>query len=263
MLNYLSSKSATNNILNPTPNHLYKPIETESDTIIEMDRVRKLIADHMIHSKQTSAHVTSFVEVDVTNLVQWRNTQKDDFFKKYGIKLTYLPIFIDATTKAILEFPFINASVNGTHIILHKSINIGIATALPNDNLIVPVIKNADQLSIIGIIKSLNDLAQRARANKLKPEEIQGGTFTITNLGTFGTLAGTPIINQPQVAILGVGAIHKKPAVIETSQGDAIAIRNKVILSFAYDHRIIDGMYAGKFLKKLTHNIEHFNFEHL
>lgn len=262
VLNYIKSKSTTNNIVHSTSDHLYKPIETESDTIIEMDRVRKLIAEHMIHSKQTSAHVTSFVEVDVTNMVQWRNSQKDDFFKKYGINLTYLPIFIDAATKAILEFPLTNASVNGTNIILHKSINIGIATALPNDNLIVPVIKNADQLNLIGIVKSLNDLAQRARANKLKPDEIQGGTFSITNLGTFGTLAGTPIINQPQVAILGVGAIHKKPAVIETPQGDAIAIRHKVILSFAYDHRIIDGMYAGKFLNKLTHYIEHFTFDY-
>lgn len=262
VLNYLSSKSNTNNILNSPPDHSHKRIETELDTIIEMDRVRKLIADHMIHSKQTSAHVTSFVEVDVTNIVQWRNSQKDDFFKKYGINLTYLPIFIDAATKAILEFPFVNASVNETNIILHKSINIGIATALPNDNLIVPVIKNADQLNLIGIVKSLNDLAQRARANKLKPDEIQGGTFSITNLGTFGTLAGTPIINQPQVAILGIGAIHKKPAVIETTQGDAIAIRHKVILSFAYDHRIIDGMYAGKFLNKLSHYIEHFSFDH-
>lgn len=263
VLNYIKSKSTTNNIVHTTSDHLYKPIETQSDTIIEMDRVRKLIADHMILSKQTSAHVTSFVEVDVTNMVQWRTSKKEDFLKKYGINLTYLPFFIDAATKAILEFPLINASVNGTKIILHKSINIGIATALPNDNLIVPVIKNADQLNLIGIVKSLNDLAQRARANKLKPDEIQGGTFSITNLGTFGTLAGTPIINQPQVAILGVGAIHKKPAVIETPQGDAIAIRHKVILSFAYDHRIIDGMYAGKFLNKLTHYIEHLTFDHL
>lgn len=261
ILNYIRSKS---NILNnsiPKPNYSFNV--NESDTIIEMDRVRKLIAEHMIHSKQTSAHVTSFVEADVTEIVLWRNAKKEEFKNKYGINLTYLPFFIDAATKAIIEYPYINASVNGTNIIIHKSINIGIATALPNDNLIVPVIKNADQLNLIGIAKTMNDLAQRARANQLKPDEIQGGTFSITNLGTFGTLAGTPIINQPQVAILGIGAIQKKPAVIETSQGDAIAIRQKVILSFAYDHRIIDGMMAGKFLNKLTNLIENYSFEHL
>ncbi|GAB4458858.1 MAG: dihydrolipoamide acetyltransferase family protein [Bacteroidales bacterium] len=263
ILQYLQSKSI--NIEKPisSPDFSANLLTSASDTVIEMDRVRKLIAEHMIHSKHTSAHVTSFVEADVTEIVLYRNAKKEEYKNKYGINLTYLPFFVDAATKSILEFPFINASVNGTNIILHKSINIGIATALPNDNLIVPVIKNADQLNLIGIAKTMNDLAKRARANQLKPDEIQGGTFSITNLGTFGTLAGTPIINQPQVAILGIGAIQKIPAVIETPQGDAIAIRQKVILSLAYDHRIIDGMMAGKFLNKLTNLIENYSLENL
>jgi len=232
-----------------------------SDTVIEMDRVRKLIADHMIRSKQTSAHVTSFIEADVTSLVDWRNKNKDSFKARYGINLTFLPFFIDSTIKAIKEFSVLNSSVSDNKIIIHKSINIGIATALPNNNLIVPVIKNTEQLNVIGIIKLMNDLADRARSNQLKPDEIIGGTFSITNLGTFGTLAGTPIINQPQVAILGIGAIRKMPAVIETEFGDVIAVRQKVILSLAYDHRVIDGMLAGKFLKKLVELIESFKPE--
>ena len=254
-----SNNTASTNILQPSAQPSLNI--TGNDTIVEMDRVRKLIAEHMIRSKQTSAHVTSFVEVDVSHIVAWREANKMQFQQKYGINLTYLPFFIDATIKAILEYPMLNASVSESKIILHKSINIGIATALPNDNLIVPVIKSAEQLNLIGIVKSLNDLAQRARSNQLKPDEIQGGTFSITNLGTFGTLAGTPIINQPQVAILGIGTIRKMPAVIETPQGDAIGIRHKVILSLAYDHRIIDGMLAGKFLNKLTFVLEHLTFE--
>ncbi|NSW46327.1 MAG: 2-oxo acid dehydrogenase subunit E2 [Bacteroidales bacterium] len=257
------SKNITTSVVSPS-NSISQPINiSANDTLVEMDRVRKLIAEHMVRSKQTSAHVTSFVEVDVSHIVAWREANKMQFQQKHGINITYLPFFIDATIKAILDYPIMNASVVETKIIIHKAINLGIATALPNDNLIVPVIKNAEQLNMVGIVKSLNDLAQRARANQLKPDEIQGGTFSITNLGTFGTLAGTPIINQPQVAILGIGTIRKMPAVIETPQGDAIGIRHKVILSLAYDHRIIDGMLAGKFLNKLTYTLEHLTFENL
>lgn len=232
-----------------------------TDTVIEMDRARKLIADHMIRSKHTSAHVTSFIEADVTGLAEWRSKNKDSFKNKYGINLTFLPFFIDATIKAIKEFPILNSSVTENKIIIHQSVNIGVTTALPNNNLIVPVIKNAEQLNLMGIIKSMNDLADRARSNQLKPDEIVGGTFSVTNLGTFGTLAGTPIINQPQVAILGIGSIRKMPAVIETEYGDVIAIRQKAMLSLVYDHRVIDGMLAGKFLKKLVELLESFKPE--
>jgi len=265
ILQFLSKRTndITSSVVLPS-NAVSQPINlSANDTFIEMDRVRKLIAEHMVRSKQISAHVTSFVEVDVSHIVEWRESNKAQFQQKYGIKITYLPFFIDAAIKAILEYPMLNASVTESKIILHKAINIGIATALPNNNLIVPVIKNAEQLNLVGIVKSLNDLAQRARTNQLKPDEIQGGTFSITNLGTFGTLAGTPIINQPQVAILGIGTIRKMPAVIETPHGDAIGIRHKVILSLAYDHRIIDGMLAGKFLNKLTYILEHLTFENL
>ncbi|NOZ45829.1 MAG: 2-oxo acid dehydrogenase subunit E2 [Chlorobi bacterium] len=230
-----------------------------TDEIIEMDRMRRLIADYMVNSKQTSPHVTSFHEVDVTNIVNWRNKIKDEFFKREHEKLTYTPIFFEATAQVLKELPMVNVSVNGYKIIVKKNINIGMATALPNGNLIVPVIKNADQKSLIGLSKAVNNMAMRARENKLLPDEIQGGTFTITNLGTFGNLTGTPIINQPEVAILALGAIIKKPAVIETPQGDSIGIRHKMILSLAYDHRVVDGALGGMFLKKLADKLENFD----
>ncbi|NOQ24293.1 MAG: 2-oxo acid dehydrogenase subunit E2 [Bacteroidales bacterium] len=228
--------------------------------IIEMDRMRKLIAGHMVHSKQTSPHVTSFIETDVTNIVNWRNKNKDRVFEQEKIKLTFTHIFIEATVKALKDFPMINVSVDKDKIIKKKNINIGIATALPSGNLIVPVIKNTDRLNLLGIASSVNDLVMRARNNKLKPDDIQGGTFTITNFGSFGNTTGTPIINQPQVAILGVGAIVKKPAVIETPSGDAIAIRHMMILSLAYDHRVVDGALGGMFLKRISDYLEDFDY---
>ncbi len=227
--------------------------------IIEMDRMRKLIADHMVMSKHTSPHVTSFVEADVTNLVMWREKIKLSFEKREGEKITYTPVFIEAVVKAIKDFPMINISVDGTKIIIKKNINIGMAAALPSGNLIVPVIKNADRMNMVGLTKTVNDFAKRARANKLQPDEIQGGTFTITNVGTFGNVMGTPIINQPQVAILATGAIRKKPAVIETPQGDAIAIRHMMFLSLSYDHRVVDGSLGGSFLKRIADYLEQFD----
>jgi 2-oxoglutarate dehydrogenase E2 component (dihydrolipoamide succinyltransferase) len=229
------------------------------DQVIEMDRMRKLIADNMVMSKQVSPHVTSFIDVDVTNIVNWRNKVKDEFFKREGEKITYTPIFFEATAQALKEFPQINASVDGYNIVLRKNINIGMATALPNGNLIVPVIRNTDEKNLLGITKSVNDLANRARNNKLNPDEISGGTFTITNFGSFDSLTGTPIINQPQVAILAVGAIRKQPAVLETEMGDVIAIRHIMILSMAYDHRIVDGALAGRFLKRLKEILENWD----
>lgn len=226
------------------------------DEIIEMDRMRKLIADHMVNSKQTSPHVTSFVEADVTNLVQWRNKVKSSFEKREGEKITFTPIFIEAVAKALKDMPMVNISVNGTQIIKKKDINIGMAAALPSGNLIVPVIKNADQLNMVGLTKAVNDLANRARQNKLQPDEIQGGTFTLTNVGTFGNVMGTPIINQPQVAILAVGAIKKKPAVIETEYGDVIAIRHMMYLSLSYDHRVVDGSLGGSFVRRVADYLE-------
>ncbi len=227
--------------------------------VIEMDRMRKLIANHMINSKKTSAHVTSFIEVDVTNIVQWRNKIKDSFFKKHNEKITYTPIFIEATVQAIRDYPMINISVEDDKIFLKKNINIGMAAALPSGNLIVPVIKSASELNMLGLTKAVNDLANRARNNKLKPDEIQGGTFTITNLGTFGNITGTPIINQPEVAILAVGAIKKKPAVIETPQGDTIGIRHLMVMSMSYDHRVVDGALGGMFLKRVSDLLEGFD----
>jgi len=227
--------------------------------IIEMDRMRKLIADHMVNSKHTSPHVTSFVEADVTNLVNWRNRVKGPFQKKFGEKITFTPIFIQAVTKAIGDYPMINVSVNGSQIIRKKSINIGMATALPSGNLIVPVIKGADRLNLLGLTQSVNDLANRARSNKLKPEDIQDGTFTLTNVGTFGNVMGTPIINQPQVAIMAAGAIRKKPAVMETEYGDVIAIRQMMFLSLSYDHRVVDGFLGGSFLRKVADYLEAFD----
>lgn len=228
------------------------------DEIMDMDRMRKLIADHMVMSKHVSPHVTSFVEADVTNLVQWRDKAKKEFEKREGEKLTFTPLFIEAVAKAIKDFPMINVSVDqtGTKIIKRKNINIGMAAALPSGNLIVPVIKNADEKNLLGITKAVNDLANRARANKLAPDEIQGGTFTLTNVGNFGNVMGTPIINQPQVAILAVGSIKKKPAVIETPQGDMIGIRQFMFLSLSYDHRVVDGSLGGSFVRRVADYLE-------
>ncbi|HEY1023785.1 MAG TPA: dihydrolipoamide acetyltransferase family protein [Sphingobacteriaceae bacterium] len=226
------------------------------DEIIEMDRMRKLIADHMVMSKHTSPHVTSFVEADVTNLVQWRERNKKAFEKREGEKITFTPMFIEAVAKAIKDLPMINVSVNGTQIIKKRDINIGMATALPSGNLIVPVIKSADQLNLVGLTRSVNDLATRARNNKLQPDEIKDGTFTLTNVGSFGNVMGTPIINQPQVAILAVGAIKKKPAVIETEFGDMIGIRHMMFLSLSYDHRVVDGSLGGSFVRKVADYLE-------
>ncbi|MCF8371289.1 MAG: 2-oxo acid dehydrogenase subunit E2 [Bacteroidales bacterium] len=233
----------------------------DGDQIIEMDRMRKLIADHMVKSVQISPHVTSFVEADVTDLVNWRNTHKDEFQKREGEKITFTPIFIEAAARALRDFPNVNVSVDGSKIILKRNINIGMATALPNGNLIVPVIKNADRLNLVGLARSVNDLAVRARKAKLLPDEIQGGTFTITNFGSFDNITGTPIINQPEVAILGVGAIKKKPAVVETPQGDFIGIRHIMVLSLSYDHRVVDGALGGQFLKRISDYLENWNMD--
>lgn len=226
------------------------------DEIIEMDRMRKLIAEHMVNSKRTSPHVTSFIEVDVTNIVMWRDAIKNQFEAREKEKMTFTPIFIEAVARAIKELPMINVSVDGTNIIMRKNINVGMATALPTGNLIVPVIKKADELSLTGLAKAVNDLANRARKNKLKPEEIKDGTFTITNVGTFGNVMGTPIINQPQVAILAIGAIKKKPAVMETPTGDVITVRHMMFLSLSYDHRVVDGALGGSFIKKVADYLE-------
>lgn len=229
--------------------------------IMEMDRMRKLIADHMVRSKHTSPHVTSFTEADVTNLVLWREKVKKDFEKREGTKITFTPLFIEAIVRCIKKFPLINSSLDGDRIIIKKDINIGMATALPSGNLIVPVIKNADQLNLVGLSKQVNSLADNARNGKLKADDTQGGTFTLTNVGTFGSLMGTPIINQPQVAILAVGAIKKRPVVIETQQGDSIAIRHMMYLSMSYDHRIVDGSLGATFLTAVAKELENFNSE--
>ena len=236
-----------------------KVTSSMGDEIVEMDRMRKLIADHMVMSKHVSPHVTSFIEVDVTNIVNWRNKVKDAFEKRENQKITYTPIFIEAAAKTLRDYPLVNASVDGTKMIIRKNVNIGMATALPSGNLIVPVIKGADRLNLIGMAKAVNDLANRARKNKLDPDEIQGGTFTVTNFGSFDSLTGTPIINQPQVAILGLGAIKKRPVVLETVQGDVIAIRQIMILSLAYDHRIVDGALGGMYLKRIRDYLENFD----
>ncbi|MGV3684963.1 MAG: dihydrolipoamide acetyltransferase family protein [Daejeonella sp.] len=232
------------------------------DEIIEMDRMRKLIAEHMVMSKHTSPHVTSFVEADVTNIVKWRDRVKSDFEKREGEKITFTPIFIEAVAKAIKDLPMINVSVNGSQIIKKRDINIGMAAALPSGNLIVPVIKNADQLNLVGLTKAVNDLANRARKSQLKPDDTTGGTFTVTNVGTFGNVMGTPIINQPQAAILAVGAIKKKPAVIETEHGDVIAIRYMMFLSLSYDHRVVDGSLGGSFIRKVADYLEAWDINH-
>jgi len=226
------------------------------DEIIEMDRVRKLIADHMVMSKHVSPHVTSFVEADVTNLVMWRDKIKNDFKKREGENITFTPIFIEAVAKAIKDFPMINISIDGTNIVKRKNINIGMAAAQPSGNLIVPVVKNADTMNLLGLTRAVNDLANRARTNKLTPDEISGGTYTLTNVGSFGNVMGTPIINQPQVAILAVGAIRKKPAVLETEFGDVIAIRHMMFLSHSYDHRVVDGALGGMFVRRVADYLE-------
>jgi 2-oxoglutarate dehydrogenase E2 component (dihydrolipoamide succinyltransferase) len=229
------------------------------DEIVEMDRMRKMIAEHMVMSKSVSAHVTSFVEADVTNLVLWRDRMKGEFEKREGQKLTFTPIFIECLVRAIKDYPGVNISVDGQTIIKRKNINIGMAAAMPNGNLIVPVIKNADQKNLVGLAAEVNDLADRARQSKLKPEEIQGGTYTLTNVGTFGNVMGTPVINQPQVAIMAAGAIRKKPAVIETPQGDAIAIRHMMFLSHSYDHRVVDGSLGGMFVRRFADYLENWD----
>ena len=230
-----------------------------SDQVIEMDRVRKIIADHMVMSKQVSPHVTAVVEADVTNLVLWRTRVKDEFGVKYSDKITYMPVFVEAVARAITEFPLLNSSVDGYKIIMHKDINIAVAVAKPDGNLVVPVIKNAEQKNLVGLTKNMNQLAEAARKNKLAVEDYQGGTFTITNFGSFRNLIGTPIINQPQVAILATGSIEKKPAVMETPTGDAIVVRHKMFLSLSYDHRIIDGALGGAFLRRIADILEEFN----
>jgi 2-oxoglutarate dehydrogenase E2 component (dihydrolipoamide succinyltransferase) len=269
ILQYVSNRTADSNKKSPTPQF---PIHQSTNPpifqkngeveIIEMDRMRRLIADHMTLSLQKSAHVTSFIEVDVTNIVNWRTKIQAEFQKKYAEKITYTPIFIQAVVKALHDFPMVNVSVDGTTIIRKKYIHIGMAAALPSGNLIVPVIKNADFLSLVGLSKAVNDLANRARANQLKPEEVQDGTFTVTNIGQFGNIMGTPIINQPQAAILAIGAIRKKPAVIETEYGDVIAIRQMMFLSLSYDHRVIDGALGGAFLQRIAQYMEKFNLNY-
>ena len=229
------------------------------DEIVEMDRMRKLIADHMVRSKQTSPHVTSFVEADMTKIVEWRKRNKAAFEQAHGTKLTFTPLIAEAIVKAIRDFPGVNASVDGDRIIIKKQINLGMATALPSGNLIVPVIHNADQLSLVGLATRVNDLADRARTGKLKPDDTAGGTYTMSNVGTFGNVMGTPIINQPQVGILALGAIRKKPAVIETPEGDMIGIRHMMFLSHSYDHRVVDGMLGGSFVKRVATYLEEFD----
>ncbi|MCF6242909.1 MAG: 2-oxo acid dehydrogenase subunit E2 [Bacteroidales bacterium] len=260
ILNYLKNKTskADNVVAEQIPTNKITA-QSSGFEIIEMDRMRKLIAHHMVNSKQISAHVTSFIEVDVTTIVQWRNKVKDAFLKKYGEKITFTPIFIEAAVQALRDYPMVNVSVEGDTIIKKNFINIGMATALPSGNLIVPVIKSAGEMNLLGLTKAVNDLANRARNNKLKPDEIQGGTFTITNLGSFGNITGTPIINQPEVAILAVGAIKKKPAVIESPQGDMIGIRQLMIVSMSYDHRVVDGSLGGMFIKRFADILEQFN----
>ncbi len=262
ILKFVKERSTQNlSMANSTPvSSLSNVVSTVSiqgnDEIIEMDRMRKLIADHMVMSKQTSPHVTSFVEADVTNIVKWRDKVKANFEKRENEKITFTPIFIEAVARAIKDFPLINISVNGNQIIKKKDINIGMAAALPSGNLIVPVIKNADQLNLVGLTKAVNDLANRAKKSKLKPDETQNGTFTLTNVGSFGNVMGTPIINQPQVAIMAVGAIKKKPAVIETEFGDVIAIRHMMFLSLSYDHRVVDGSLGGSFVRRVADYLE-------
>ncbi|MGI4806251.1 MAG: dihydrolipoamide acetyltransferase family protein [Janthinobacterium lividum] len=271
LLNYLQQKSVPKNDPQQVSTETEKEPEPQKktaeltvsggDEIIEMDRMRKMIADHMVISKQTSPHVTSFIETDVTDLVHWREKHKTAFEKREGEKITFTPIFVESVAKALKDMPMVNVSLNGTQIIRKKNINIGMATALPSGNLIVPVIKNADNLNLLGLAKAVNGLADRARNNKLLPDEVKDGTFTITNIGSFGNIMGTPIINQPQVAILAIGVIKKKPAVVETPSGDMIAIRHMMYLSMSYDHRIVDGALGGMFLKKISDYLENWDLK--
>lgn len=267
IVSYIENSEAKAPIVNTIPSPVTPPpvqasavasISGKTD-IIEMDRMRKLISDHMVMSKKVSPHVTSFIEINVTNIVKWREKAKDVFLKKYNQKLTFTPIFVEAVAKAIKDFPMINVSVDGSKIIVKKDINVGMAAALPSGNLIVPVIKNADRLNLVGITYRVNELAERARINKLKPEEIQDGTFTLTNVGTFGNIMGTPIINQPQVAILATGVIQKKPIVIEGPSGDSLGIGQMMFLSLSYDHRVVDGSLGGSFLKRVGDYLEKFD----
>ena len=268
MLDYLATRSKGNSnhsAPTKTPPSISQPKVAPSltggDELIEMDRMRKMIATRMVESKRISAHVTSFVEADMTNIVLWREKNKEDYKAKYGEGITFTPFFIDAVAKAIRDFPMINISVEGDHILKKKDINIGMAVALPSGNLIVPVIKNADQLNIVGISKKVNDLANRARNNKLTADDVTGGTYTVSNVGSFGNIMGTPIIPQPQVAILAIGAIVKKPAVVETPTGDVIAIRHKMFLSHSYDHRVVDGSLGGMFVRRVADYLEEFDLE--
>ena len=259
-VNYSPAGTAVQPLRQPAGNETaLSTVPSGNVEIIEMDRMRRLIADHMVNSKKTSAHVTSFTEADVTNLVQWREKIKQSFEKREGTKITFTPLFIEAIVKCIKKYPLINSSLEGDKIIIKKDVNIGMAAALPSGNLIVPVIKNADTLNLVGLTKQVNTLADNARNNKLQPGDIQGGTFTLTNVGTFGSLMGTPIINQPQVAIMAVGAIKKRPVVIETNQGDTIGIRHMMYLSMSYDHRIIDGALGATFLSAVAAELQNFN----
>ncbi len=275
ILKFVESRKSQNGSQSSLPNTQSSPPNTQSgqstiqkaqpisvnggDEIVEMDRMRKLISGYMVASIQTSAHVQSFIEVDVTNIVKWREKVKIAFEKRDGEKLTYTPIFMEAVAKALKDFPGMNISVDGEYIIKRKNINLGMAAALPNGNLIVPVIKNADQLNLVGMAKAVNDLGNRAKLGKLKPDDTQGGTYTVTNVGTFGSVFGTPIINQPQVGILALGAIRKVPAVIETPEGDFIGIRQKMFLSHSYDHRVVDGALGGSFVKRVAEYLEAFD----
>jgi len=272
VLNYIKNRGNQPNVVQPTtddrqPTTVIKQPTTQAvpvsvnggDEIVEMDRMRKLISGYMVASVQTSAHVQSFIEVDVTNIVKWRDRVKNAFEQREGEKLTFTPIFMEAVAKALKDFPGLNISVDGDFIIKRKNINLGMAAALPNGNLIVPVIKNADQLNLVGMAKAVNDLGNRAKAGKLKPDDTQGGTYTVTNVGTFGSVFGTPIINQPQVGILALGAIRKVPAVIETPEGDFIGIRQKMFLSHSYDHRVVDGALGGSFVKRVADYLEAFD----
>jgi len=270
ILSYIENKQNSNNlnrtctpVKEETPKHIKEnivkpaPVSTNGgDEIIEMSRMGKLISKHMVASLQTSAHVQSFIEIDVTNIVKWRNKVKDAFLRREGEKLTFTPIFMQAIASTIKKYPLINIALDGDSIIKRKNINLGMAAALPDGNLIVPVIKNADQLNLVGMTKSVNDLANRARNNALNPDDIQGGTYTVTNVGSFGSIMGTPIINQPQVAILALGAIRKVPAVIETLEGDFIGIRQKMFVSHSYDHRVVNGALGGMFIKTLKDILE-------
>lgn len=274
LLNYIKKRGSQVSVQSSVPSLQSTPVAQNSrpvtsnpqpvsvnggDEIVEMDRMRKLISGYMVASVQTSAHVQSFIEVDVTNIVKWRDRVKNTFEKREGEKLTFTPIFMEAVAKALKDFPGMNISVDGEFIIKRKNINLGMAAALPNGNLIVPVIKNADQLNLVGMAKAVNDLGNRAKAGKLKPDDTQGGTYTVTNVGTFGSVFGTPIINQPQVGILALGAIRKVPAVIETPEGDFIGIRQKMFLSHSYDHRVVDGALGGSFVKRVAEYLEAFD----